>query len=103
MSMARTWRAIFAIYNVNQPSPEQSSNTPMPGSNPMAASTPAGFGRSASHQPAVGILVPSKKPAGRPFMMKGHCLLFEAACYLQRLAIPLEPMPVETLCRCRPF
>src|SRR4051812_38868814 len=64
MSMAITRRAILAIWSVNQPSPEQRSITSMPGFTPTFARTPAGSGHKASHQPAVGISVPSKKPGG---------------------------------------
>jgi hypothetical protein len=64
MSIAATWRATFAICNVNQPSPEHRSITSMQGFRPTLASTPAGSGHNASHQPAVGISVPSKKPLG---------------------------------------
>src|ERR1700746_1751241 len=63
MSIAATWRAILAICKVNQPSPEHRSITSMPGFRPTLESTPAGSGHNASHQPAVGISVPSKNPA----------------------------------------
>ena len=62
MSIATTRPASFAICSVNQPSPQHRSITFMPGRTPTAASTFAGSGHSASHQPAVGISVPSKKP-----------------------------------------
>src|SRR5690348_13091185 len=84
MSIAATWRATFAICKVNQPSPEHRSITSMPGFRPTLASTPAGSGHNASHQPAVGISVPSKNPALsdmsliyfilRPLSTSGHAL-----------------------------
>src|ERR1043166_5697817 len=70
MSMATTCRAILAICKVNQPSPEHRSMTPIPRLTPTAISTPAGSGHSTSHQPAVGISVPSKKP-GRLLVIAG--------------------------------
>src|SRR5262247_3512806 len=39
-------------------------------SSDTAARTPAGSGQSASHHPAVGISVPSKKPGGWSSLMK---------------------------------
>src|ERR1043165_8909104 len=62
MSIPSTRRAILAIGSVNQPSPQQISTTSVPRAIPTAAITPAGSGQSASHQPVVGISVPSKKP-----------------------------------------
>src|SRR5580704_8169117 len=62
MSMAITKWAIFAICNVNQPSPEHRSTTSISDFKPTDVSTPAGSGHRASHQPGSGIPVPSKKP-----------------------------------------
>jgi hypothetical protein len=62
MSIAATWRATFAICNVNQPSPEHRSIASMQGFRPTLASTPAGSGHNASHQPAVGHFRPFKEP-----------------------------------------
>ena len=64
MSIVTTWRAIFVIWSVNQPSPEHRSSTSMPARIPTLASTPPVSGHNASHQPAVGISVPSKNPGG---------------------------------------
>ena len=63
-TVAATYRATFAICNVNQPSPEHRSITSMSDLRPTLASTPAGSGHNASRQPAVGISVPSKNPGG---------------------------------------
>jgi hypothetical protein len=57
-----TLRAIRESGNVNQPSPEQRSTTSMLGVTPTSLSTFAGSGHNASHHPASGIPVPSKKP-----------------------------------------
>src|SRR3981081_400215 len=59
---ATTRFASFAICNVNQPSPQHRSITFILELMPTAASTVAGLGHSASHQPAAGTSVPSKKP-----------------------------------------
>src|SRR4029077_20829317 len=60
--IAITRRAAFAIGNVNQPSPQHRSTTFVPARRPTARNTSEGSGHSASHQPAAGISVPSKKP-----------------------------------------
>src|SRR4029078_3441851 len=44
----------------------------MSGLTPTAFSTPAGSGHNASHQPAVGISVPSKKAGGRGICAVGR-------------------------------
>ena len=76
---APTRFASFAICNVNQPSPQHRSITFIPELMPTAASTVAGLGHSASHQPAAGISVTFKKArelrhcATRPCL--GICIL----------------------------
>src|SRR5882724_9050593 len=71
MSIAVTCRAILAMCRVNHPSPEHRSTTSMPERIPTAASTAAGSGHSASHHPAEGISVASKKPdSSRPMSAK---------------------------------